>query len=436
LACALVAYALSIGGGSYHPVSLALVASALILLTIDLTVGWPRRAGVLLGWLTPAILAVTVAGGLWILASRPPGIFLPRETSLGWFQAGIAAAGVISLSYASRVLPRVRFPVLTLVFVLLGGWMIVHAPQPSIDVWIFQQHALDALRHGLNPYSTAYPNIYGNLPFYDQGVLKDGMVATFPYPPLTLLLDIPGWLAGDVRWSLMIATAVAAGFMVALGRRLGLPPGHWAELAAVAVMFHPGGFFLVEQSWTEPYVTLGLAANTWTLTTRSTAARSMSLSLALSAKQYSFWWIPPLLATRQVSWRALMWALAGVAVLHLPFLLWDPAALFEGVVLFQVRQPFRSDALSVLTLIGQVTGTYLPSAVGFVAGGLVLFAALWRAPHSIGRCLAATALAMLAFFAFNKQAFFNYYWLVGSVLALAAIASVASVHRQSPGGNP
>jgi hypothetical protein len=49
--------------------------------------------------------------------------------------------------------------------------------------------------------------------------------------------------------------------------------------------------------------------------------------------------------------------------------------------------------------------------------------ALWRAPRTPAGFAAASALVFLVFFAFNKQAFTNYYSLVIGALCTAAAAA-------------
>src|SRR5207248_266262 len=80
-------------------------------------------------------------------------------------------------------------------------------------------------------------------------------ILSFCYPPLSILLALPGYyLAGDVRWSLLAATGLAATLLVAAGRRLGLPAGHRGELGAALLLFHPLTPIVVSRGWTEPFV--------------------------------------------------------------------------------------------------------------------------------------------------------------------------------------
>src|SRR5262249_44721704 len=141
---------------------------------------------------------------------------------------------------------------LLLVCGLLGVWYLRSSPPPRIDVWRFQQEGCQLLLEGKNPYAAEYADILHDPSVYGRAVYKDGWIQSCPYPPLSLLLVLPGYLVGDVRWSLLLALLGAAAFMIAVGRNLGLPPGHIAELAAIALVCHPLSFALLERAWTEP----------------------------------------------------------------------------------------------------------------------------------------------------------------------------------------
>jgi uncharacterized membrane protein len=126
-------------------------------------------------------------------------------------------------------------------------------------------------------------------------------------------------------------------------------------------------------------------------------------------------------------------AAAGAAV-TLPFLLWSPGAFFHSVVTLQTLQPFRRDALSVLAWLygdaGQLPSAglqFLPLVVGLAIGAAVI----WKAPRDVGTFCAAFAAISLAFFAFAKQAFCNYYYL-----PLAALAFSAALSRRTADAPP
>jgi hypothetical protein len=93
------------------------------------------------------------------------------------------------------------------------------------------------------------------------------------------------------------------------------------------------------------------------------------------------------------------------------------------VVAVQFHQPFREDALSVLVPLARAG---LPRALGSVLPlGLAVTAvalALRRCPRTPAGWALALAFVYLVFFAFNKQAFCNYYFFVIGALCCAIAA--------------
>ncbi len=430
----LIALALFFTEGHYQPAALVHVVSALgLALAAAFTTSlWHGR----LAWFdriarraAPFWLIALVELQLFALSLKRPGIYVRSDADLEPFTLGLIAAAVICASYLWRKMPgaRLRFPILVGLFVVLGMWTISAAPKPFIDVWYYEQHAAALLLHGENPYTGEYPNIYGHTIFLGESILKNGNIQYHMYTPLSVLATIPGYIAGDARYSWVAATAGAALLLVAALRRLGRPAGDALELCAVLIMFQARGFFLVEEAWTEPLVVLSMAMCIYAM---CRGLRWPALAVFLSAKQYSILWLPALLAGRRITWRDLGCAAIASALLALPFFIWGPDALFQGVVAFQFNQPFRWDALSVLPWFGQKTGQAPSSAIGFGAAALVMAIAVFRARRSqgeasLGETTLSGAAVYLAFFAFNKQAFFNYYWFVGAVLALGMGVALA-----------
>jgi hypothetical protein len=305
---------------------------------------------------------------------------------------------------------------LVAIFVVLAGWAIRHSPDPQIDVYIFQRDSAAALLAGENPYRLTFPNIYGHDRYYGPGLVAGGRLQFgFPYPPLTLLMALPGALAGDVRYGQLAAMAVAGGIMTLLA------PGRLGLAAAALYLFSPRSFFVVEQGWTEPYL-VALAAGVLLAATRARAWLPLALGLFLASKQYLVLALPlvPWLERRP---RPLALAALVAAAVTVPFALWDLPAFWHSVAALQFGQPFRDDALSFLAVVSYLTGYRPPAALALVAAiaALVLcFRRLPRSPHAFALAL---ALTFFAFFAFNKQAFCNYYHFVLGATALALTGS-------------
>jgi hypothetical protein len=110
----------------------------------------------------------------------------------------------------------------------------------------------------------------------------------------------------------------------------------------------------------------------------------------------------------------------------LPLFVWGPHDFVKGVLLFQLRQPFRPDAMSIPAFVASVGGGRAPGVLA-LAGALAAGAFSWKrvskdAPAS--RLPLATAFVYMAFFLCAKQAFCNYYYMIG-VLVLGAVALLA-----------
>jgi hypothetical protein len=390
----------------------------------------------------PAVaLALGIAGSL-----VHDFVFLPGATvdpaRLGAFRPVLVAAGIVLASLAWRRAPGWlvlgRFPVLVLLATALGAIVILASPAPGIDVWQYQQRGALALLSGHNPYGIRYRNPYGpGTPLIAPSLLTaDGrFVLANPYPPLSLLAVAPAAALGDVRWAMLAAVAAAAFLVWRLGRG-----SLEAELAAALLLLQPQAFLVLELAWTEPLAlsVLLLAILAARRTTTPGAGRlawlpaGLAAGLAAASKQYVPLLLLPLLPVlpTEIRIRAAAVAVGAVLAVMLPFVAWDPGGFWRSVVEFQVRQPFRADALSWPAAIVALGGPPLPSWPAFLLAGLAL-AATMRRTLTPAQAVLSGASAWLAFVAFNKQAFCNYYWLAVGLLC-AAVALLCPAGREGP----
>jgi hypothetical protein len=214
--------------------------------------------------------------------------------------------------------------------------------------------------------------------------------------------------------------------------------GRWALLAALLFASTPRLFFVLEQSWTEP-ILVALFVATVLLAQRQSRWLPLVLGLLLACKQTALLFLPltPMLLGRPFQPRRLAVLLAQAAavalLVTLPLALWNPAAFLRSAVVWQLVQPFRPDALSYLALAGE---TGLPNAIAMAITAAMtvtaLIFALRRLPWTPTGFSAASAVVTFAFFAFNKQAFANYHFLVLGTLACAfAVSRPTSEATQS-----
>jgi hypothetical protein len=435
-----VGYAVHVRDGEYTPEALKWVSVALALCVTGVAlprVPDPRQYG---NRLVVAALAIAASFQFYQLLRSPPGGWnwwsddVRRVSSAGlrFFYGGVAAAFLLTLGLLrdDRRVRRACLPLLLGVHFALGVWMIRASPAPHIDVFEFQQEGAAALLRGSNPYTATFTDIYHGTPqekdreVYGKGLSEQGKLKFgFPYPPVSLYLAALGYaVAGDHRYAQLVAMTLAGAF-VACCR-----PGRLAALAAALVLFTPRGFFVLGRGWTEPFVVLMVAATVFCACRRSRWGLPVALGLLFAVKQYMIFAAPLalLLAPRPWTFRSVLGLLlpAGVvaAAASAPLALWDWHAFYHSAFTVQKVAPFREDALSYLVWIYHQHGTKLPVGVAFAALGAAMALSLWRCPRDASGFAAALAVSYLAFIAFNKQAFANYYYFVIGALCCAVAA--------------
>jgi hypothetical protein len=343
------------------------------------------------------------------------------------FLIGIAAVLAGSLCSARPALAAWTFPLLLAIQATLGVLLLLGLQLPGIDVLMFQRQSCSALLHGVNPYTIRFPDPYppaASAVFYGTGVSAGGVLQFgYPYMPLTLLMALPGYLLGDVRFASLTCVVTAAA-LIGYSRR-----GPEPKAAAALVMFSPIAPLVTVLGWTESYL-LVLVAIVYFCTCRAPRWVPLVFGLLLVSKQYMLGLAPLGLLLLPRPWTpravrdfALKAAASGLAVTA-PLALWNPMAFWESAITLQARQPYRPDALSFLAWFAPSTPAawvWLPFA-GLALALTACLWAIWRRPLSFPM---GTALCLLAFFALNKQAFANYYYLVIGALCVAVAAAAA-----------
>jgi len=426
LAAVALGIALQLGDGVLTPGALGLLTAALIALVASTQVG---------GELDERGIAVLLAAGCAVegllLFTRPPGIYLePRPGGPYPYWAGLALLLAFALLGARQEAPRWQLPLLLAVHFALGAWVLWSSPAPLIDVFTFQRDAMVHALQGHNPYAMTFEDPYGGrFPFYGEGLLRDGRVQVgYPYPPLCFALGLVAHLlAGDYRWAVLLSITLSAACIA------WAQPDRAGRLAAALLLLSPRGFFVVEQGWTDPYVLL-LACAVALCAVRFRRALPWMLGAFLAVKQYAVLALPLVVFIERRPWRLLRNALLFAAALTLPLALLDLRAFLDDVVLFQIRQPFRPDALSYSAALFSKTGRALPSWAPLATLAAGIWLALRSMPRAPASLAGAMALCYCAFFSVGKQAFCNYYFFVLGLAACAAALTAPSA--RSPGIAP
>ncbi len=224
------------------------------------------------------------------LLTDPPGMYLLVEGPQAYvtYYKGLIAAAVVagSLVPNGTWFRNSRILALLAIHFALGLWLIHASPSPVIDVFLFQRDGINELFAGGNPYAMTYLDIYGKSTVYGEGLSVNGRLTFgFPYPPLSLFLAIPGHLFGDHRYS-QLAAMTASGALMAYAR-----PGRLGALAGALFLFTPRGLFVLEQSWTEPFLVFLLSATVFAACRRETWVPYL-FGLFVVVKQYLVFVVP------------------------------------------------------------------------------------------------------------------------------------------------
>lgn len=435
-AAALTGTAVEIGNGGPDALAMAIVTLAIGVAAIALLsvpIARIESAGERLLSIVVAVTLVLHAGMSLVRAPTPTP---DAETSLPfvalWTPAAVLAALLLPAMFcASRTWRRVQcgaFALLLAVHLAMGFWVVRAVPFTVMDLFIMQTESCEAALRGLNPYAITITDLsFGTATTFAPGIQQNGrLMVGFPYPPLSLLMALPGYLlANDVRYAHAVCLTLA-GALIGFSSR-----NRWAIPIAAAILLSPRALEIIEKSWTEPFAILLLAGVAISVR-RARWAAPMLLGLLLVVKQYMILatplillLIPRPLTRRRVSRWAWQVGLAAAAV-TLPLALIDPGAFVHSAILFQLRQPFRPDAMTYPAVIAKWTGIIVPSSVlSLLAIGTAELLVLRRAPRTIAGFCGALGLCLLVFFPLSRQAFVNYYFLViAAFLAAVATATI------------
>jgi len=330
----------------------------------------------------------------------------------------------LELPAMSPLLIRRMFLCALFTYLILNLLVLRFRHHEPIDVILWEEDSAHTLLHGGDPYGRAVTHVDVNPPELHlyPGIAANGVVHVgFTYPPLALLWVIPSYLAGDVRYSSLLAVGLAGILMFYLA------PNVNGLLASLLILFVPQTSYVLRYGYTDPLVVVTLAL---TIGCALKAPRWLPFALGLffASKQYTIVTAPlaAVLLTR-FSWKRyfLLMSKAGAIVIAtlLPFALWDPVGLWFGLVGFHMTVPLRADALTVTALLathglravpGWFAGLTVLSAIGF---------ALKYSSRTPAGFAISVALVTLVAFMFSKQAFAGYYFYCAGALCLGLAAS-------------
>ena len=356
------------------------------------------------------------------------GTYSPAGLALVAVGAGLCVAAIRAGSPAVTCFATQRslwpkFWAAVIVFVALSLYAVRITPAEQTDVYLWQRDAVAAFLHGNDPYAISHENIFGakSSYFYPPGIVSNGRVHFgLAYPPLSMLMSVPGYIAGDLRYS-DIAALVAAAILL-----FRLRSTRFSLIAAAILLLSPATFYLVSRGFSEPFVVLTLAC---TVVAAEKRSRWLPLALAafISSKQYAVLALPFAgFLIPGCTWKSYVKlvaiAILASLVLCLPFAIWSPHHLWNDLVAYNLILPFRPDSLSFSVLTARLGWGPIPPSVLALAVLSTCALCLAKARRTAGIFANCFALVLLVLLSLHKQAFINYYFTVIGALLVAMVA--------------
>jgi hypothetical protein len=396
--------------GHYSPRALAWVvasASCLVLAARQYLAGKVRSVVAPEQLLAGALVLLLLAG----LLDRP-GIYLEAPLYGRVYFAGQLGLALAVAGLWLRGGDRLRATVFTAGMILGFGLrigMVLASPAPQVDVFTQFQESAAHLLHGLNPFVTP-------ITAPPPGAATFGYEVTgYSYPPAGLYAQTPFYfLLGDIRYAHIAFELVAVACLHAIVPR---PRRAAGQMLVLLFLFHPRGFFVIEQAWNEPLLVGTAGIFLWLAATRP-ASRWIPVAFGafLSLKQYLVFFAA-LFFVRPERRRWLPVAAVVVLATWLPFLVWDAPAAVRNGLLFQFRTPFRPDGLTVSAALFHWSGWMSTKWVAIAIGvGVTALTHARLNRGALGGGLYASVITTLAVFLSGSQAFCNYYYFLGAML--------------------
>jgi len=355
------------------------------------------------------------------LASSPKIIYHTDSSTWLVLLSGLVLLVFLSVVSVYRSNQQWVFLSSLLILCLLRFLTLLVSPTPKIDVFNNTSLAAQALLQGLNPYTQIYPDIY-------KGLREYKIVPGILYPPFTLYWVTPfKKLFGDIRLAFLITDLGIAFFFKAIAKKLGADKTVQQKTVLVWLTL-PVSLFILEQSWIDTLLLFEFSFALYAFLNRRFILCGFLMGVMLATKQYSVIFVCLLgmevlkQKPRTDVLKTVVSALVTVALLLLPFLIWDFSSLYHSVVEMPLQEPFRMDSFSIWALLRNEFDISLSARAVSFFSLLGLAVGLFNQHKKSTLHLSSSLILTFGFiFFFGKQAFCNYYQLIFYLLLLSLL---------------
>lgn len=286
---------------------------------------------------------------------------------------------------------------------------IIASPEPWVDIFDTIKLGGLELAKGNNPYSAVYTKLY-----------PDVVPNYYPYVPGSILLTLPSTLLfRDPRYVLVLAESLTA-IMIWKIASLTFKKGSFNPLLITFIFLSsPVAPYLQIRSLLEPLIFLFLTIAIYAYIKKSKNIFLFLLGILLTIKQTVF--ILVFFAYKYLKNKKTHFIIPILtyALALLPFALWNLKDLWYDIFKVYLDLKPRHDGLTLNTLIFNFTQHDVPTYFFLIIWICVFLFLVRKKEYGVKNFLIASSFWYLVFFIFNKYAFAEFYYMIGTLLLIS-----------------
>ncbi len=326
---------------------------------------------------------------------------------------------------------------------LINIFLIYFEPKPIIDVYVHLKEAVEYFLKFENPYSNVYTQVYSPERikefYYDDPIFLKHV----PYQsvtPVCIAIYAIGHILGDIRIINAIFFSLSPIILKNICSNIfpSFSDDVHIKMALVSLLF-PAQLYLIFFGWSEIIIVFFILLFIYFYLNKQVLASYISLGILLSLKQYSvIYFIPFLFIMDLKDWKLYM-VTGGIIIFPLIFYaLWNLSGFIDSIILYELKQPFRIDSISISALLVRYLGIKVYSGIinilimllSFfisVYYSLIKMPALDTEYKKMKFMLYIILFQFANLLMFSKQSFINQYYFLTLIFYLTMLFSISPV---------
>ncbi|MFC1515916.1 hypothetical protein ACFL7E_04060 [Thermodesulfobacteriota bacterium] len=339
------------------------------------------------------------------------------------------------------VLSRHNLFVICILTLFLNLLFIYFGAKPVIDGYVHLKEAAGYFLSGRNPYSSIYTQVYSpeqvKIFYYDNPIFLQH-VPFLSVPPVSIALHAVGRVLGDIRTINAILFCMGPILLKSICSKIfpDFSDNDQKKMALIILIF-PAQLYLIFWAWTDIILGFFLLLFIYLFLNKQDVASYFALGIFLSLKQYSVIYAIPFLFFMNLKDWKLYLVTGGVIIIPLAFYaLWDLNGFIDSIILYELKQPFRTDSFSITGLMVRnfgmkvFFGILLSIFIMLVSFVVTVYISIKKrltldTGYKQMRFMLYVILFQFAnFLMFSKQSFLNQYYFLTFVFYLTMLFSI------------